>query len=193
MNTTNEAIPPHVAVRTSEQSITGWRQHSLRHFGDGKGRWKWSLPTTEPLDKSGWLDEKMPTTYSVRTLIPCLKHQRGFDVECNHCSITSAPVLVDTKAAGDVGPVLTPEEFGRATYLWRNRQKAQGAKSVRDIAHQATSQGVLSISRQLLNKLTTAQRFFNEAKLRHNKIIEGQAFLSSAIDDAQNVVNKLKR
>jgi hypothetical protein len=89
--------------------------------------------------------------------------------------------------------VLTPEEFGRATYLWRNRQKAQGAKSVRDIAHQATSQGVLSISRQLLNKLTTAQRFFNEAKLRHNKIIEGQAFLSSAIDDAQNVVNKLKR
>jgi hypothetical protein len=31
------------------------------------------------------------------------------------------------------------------------------------------------------------------AKLRHNKIIEGQAFLSSAIDDAQNVVNKLKR
>jgi hypothetical protein len=100
MNTTNEAIPPHVAVRTSEQSITGWRQHSLRHFGDGRGRWKWSPPTTEPLDKSGWLDEKMPTTYSVRTLVPCCKHQRGFDVECNHCSIKSAPVLVDTKAAG---------------------------------------------------------------------------------------------
>lgn len=195
-NTPKKSFPSHLAVRKDESEITGWRQHSLRIFGDGSGQWKWSPPTDMPLKQSGFAAGKLPAAYSVRRLAPCRQH-RALNPDCAECCTpVSAPMLVSKQGANTV-PLLTPKEYYAATVRWRNQVKAAEMKAVRNSVPKERSHGPVTLLTTLINKLKESRALLdkaNQGKGNKNKaVLQAQAFLDSALADAEAVSQKLKR
>ncbi len=196
MTTTNtpKSFPSHIAVRRDESEITGWRQHSLRIFGDGSGQWKWSLPTELTLKQSGFLEEcqKLPAAYSVRRLAPCRNHSKALNSDCAACCTpVSAPILVSKQGANAV-PIMTPKDYYTATVRWRNQVKAAEMKAVRNSVPKERSHGPVTLLTALISKLQESQALLRKAT-KNKAVLQAQAFLASALADAEAVSQKLKR
>lgn len=196
MTTTNtpKSFPSHIAVRRDESEITGWRQHSLRIFGDGSGQWKWSLPTELTLKQSDFLEEgqKPPVAYSVRRLAPCRNHSKALSPDCAACCTpVSAPILVSKQGANAV-PIMTPKEYYTVTVRWRNQVKAAEMKAVRNSVPKERSHGPVTLLTALISKLQESQALLRKAT-KNKAVLQAQAFLDSALADAEAVSQKLKR
>lgn len=193
-NTPKKSFPSHLAVRKDESEITGWRQHSLRIFGDGSGQWKWSPPTNAALKNSGWLPEgeKPPAVYSVRKLTPCKQHSKALKADCAECcTAVSAPMLVSKHGANTV-PLMTPAEYYAATVKWRNQAKAAEMKAVRNSVPKERSHGPVTLITSLVSKLQESRALLRKAT-KNKAVLQAQAFLDSALADADAVSQKLKR
>lgn len=191
---TRKNLPSHLAVRRDESEIAGWRQHSLRVFGDGSGQWKWSPPTDVPLKQSGFSDgQKLPDAYSVRRLAACRAHSKAFNPDCAECCTpVSAPMMVSKQRANTV-PLLTPKEYYAATVRWRNQVKAAEMKGVRNSVPKERSHGPLTLLTTLINKLKESRALLDRANQGKEAVLQAQAFLDSALADAEAVSQKLKR
>jgi len=193
-NTPKKSFPSHLAVRKDESEITGWRQHSLRVFGDGSGQWKWSPPTEVSLAESEWLDEgqEVPAAYSVRKMMPCKTHSEYPNEDCKACiQPVSAPMLISKRGANTV-PLMTPAEFYTATVRWRNRVKAAEMKAVRHSVPKDRSHGPVTLLTALVSKLQESRALLRKAT-KTKSVLQAQAFLDSALADAEAVSQKLKR
>lgn len=101
--------------------------------------------------------------------------------------------MMVSKQRANTVPLLTPKEYYAATVRWRNQVKAAEMKGVRNSVPKERSHGPLTLLTTLINKLKESRALLDRANQGKEAVLQAQAFLDSALADAEAVSQKLKR